>query len=180
MTPGAFPAYSMLSSFGQAAPLNLEYQRADRVLPFPFHFLDNNQAMNVRPLNYSWPEFYDQVIGLTRYTFSWPAIAKRFEATKATMPRWLNLLRAVSSEGFGRISHYSELRRRLETDAQVFAFFAQSTSALPGFYAEQVKRDLGPLWHWLPEGALSHDHHAYLNTDEPAGARGSPEDAAFS
>jgi hypothetical protein len=48
MTPGAFPAYSLLTAFGRAAALNLDYQRANRVLPFPFHFLNNNQAMNVR------------------------------------------------------------------------------------------------------------------------------------
>ena len=171
LTPGAFPGYSLLSAFGRAAPLNVEYQKAGRVLPFPFHFLDNNRAMNVRPQNYAWPEFYDHVIGLTKYTFSWPAIVKRFQATKASMPRWLNALRAISSEGSGRLRHYSELRRRLETDAQVDAFFSQSTGELPDFYAEQVKRDLGPLWRWLPEGALSHDHHAYLNAQEPAGTR---------
>ena len=45
--------------------MNLEYQRAERVLPFPFHFLDNNHAMNVKPKNYSWREFYDHVIDLT-------------------------------------------------------------------------------------------------------------------
>ena len=56
LTPGAFPGYSLLSAFGRAAPLNLEYQRAGRVLPFPFHFLNNNQAMNVKPKNYSWPD----------------------------------------------------------------------------------------------------------------------------
>ena len=66
LTPGAFPGYSLLSAFGRAAPLNLEYQRADRVLPFPFHFLDNNHAMNVKPKNYSWRDFYDRVIGLTQ------------------------------------------------------------------------------------------------------------------
>jgi hypothetical protein len=177
LTPGAFPGFSLLSAFGRAAPLNLQYQRAGRVLPFPFHFLDNNHAMNVRPQNYEWPEFYDQVIGLTRHSFSWPAIAKRFQATKSTMPRWLNALRAVSSEGFGRIRHYSELRRRLETDAQVLAFFGQSTCAPPGFYAEQVERDLGPLWRWLPEGALSHDHNAYLKAHGRAESRESPDRA---
>src|SRR5881409_1782305 len=77
VTPGAFPGYSLLSAFGRAAPLNLEYQRADRVLPFPFHFLDNNRAMNVKPKNYSWPEFYDHVVDLGKYTFSVRAIAKR-------------------------------------------------------------------------------------------------------
>ena len=34
LCPGAFPAYSLLSAFGRAAPLNLEYQKAGRVLPF--------------------------------------------------------------------------------------------------------------------------------------------------
>lgn len=168
LTPGAFPAFSLLSAFGRAAPLNLQYQRAGRVLPFPFHFLDNNHAMNVRPKNYTWPDFYDQVIGLTRHSFSWPAIARRFRATKATMPRWLNALRAVSTEGFGRIRHYSALRRRLDSDAQVEAFFAQVTDELPGVYAEKVRKDLGPLWSWLPEGALHHDHRAYLNVQEAA------------
>ena len=53
---------------------------------------NNNHAMNVRPKNYSWPEFYDHVIELTRYTFSWRAIYERFRAMKATIPRWMNLL----------------------------------------------------------------------------------------
>ena len=35
LAPGAFPAYSLLSAFGRAAPLNLEYQRAGRVLAVP-------------------------------------------------------------------------------------------------------------------------------------------------
>ncbi|MFQ5668130.1 MAG: B12-binding domain-containing radical SAM protein, partial [Candidatus Binatia bacterium] len=48
LVPAAFPAFSLLSAFGQAAPLNLELQRAGRILPFPFHFLDNNKCMNVR------------------------------------------------------------------------------------------------------------------------------------
>ena len=49
LSPGAFPGYSLLSAFGMAAPLNLELQRAGRVLPFPHHFLNNHHAMNVRP-----------------------------------------------------------------------------------------------------------------------------------
>ncbi len=52
--PGAFPAYSQRTAFGEATPENLELQKAGRVLGFPFHFLDNNQVMNVVPLNYGW------------------------------------------------------------------------------------------------------------------------------
>ena len=69
ITPGAFPAYSLLSAFGQAAPLNLQFQENNRVLPFPFHVLSNSQ-MNIKPKNYSWPEFYDRLIDLLKYSFS--------------------------------------------------------------------------------------------------------------
>ncbi|MEO8432112.1 MAG: radical SAM protein [Acidobacteriota bacterium] len=166
MTPGAFPGYSLLSAFGRAAPLNLQYQRAGRVLPFPFHFLDNNHAMNVRPKNYAWSDFYDQVIALTKYTFSWGAIAKRFSATRTAIPRWLNVVRAISSEGFGRIAHYSELRRRLDGDRQIQRYFHQETTELPAYYADQVREDLGAMWEWLPPGALEHDSHAYRKSEE--------------
>jgi hypothetical protein len=164
LTPAAFPGYSLLSAFGQAAPLNLEYQRANRVLPFPFQFLNNNQAMNVKPKNYSWPDFYEQVIGLTKYTYSWRAIVNRFRATTTMIPRWMNVVRAVSSEGFGRIKYHAEVRRRLDTDRQFRRYFEQETTTLPQFYLDLARRDLGPFWQWLPEGALHHDPNAYLKS----------------
>jgi hypothetical protein len=162
LTPGAFPGYSLLSAFGRAAPLNLEFQREGRVLPFPFHFLDNNRAMNVRPKNYSWPEFYDYVISLTRHTFSWHAIARRFTAMRGAIPRVMNVVRAVSSEGFGRIAYYREIRRRLDTDLPLRRYFEQETTELPEFFAAQIRRDLGPFWSCLPPEALRHDPNAYL------------------
>jgi hypothetical protein len=162
LTPGAFPGYSLLSAFGRAAPLNLEFQREGRVLPFPFHFLDNNRAMNVRPKNYSWPEFYDYVISLTRHTFSWHAIARRFTAMRGAIPRLMNVVRAVSSEGFGRIAYYREIRRRLDTDLPLRRYFEQETTELPEFFAAQIRRDLGSFWSFLPPEALQHDPKAYL------------------
>jgi hypothetical protein len=165
LAPGAFPGYSLLTSFGQAAPLNLDYQRDGRLLPFPFHFLNNNQAMNVRPKNYTWPEFYDHVIDLVRYSFSWRAIARRFRATAGVIAKWMNVLRAVSSEGFGRLRYHREIRRRLDADPQFRPYFEQETTALPRFYLDMVRKDLGPLWRWLPEGALDHDPNAYLASE---------------
>src|SRR5439155_1799697 len=161
-TPGAFPGYSLLTAFGQAAPLNRQYQRDGRVLPFPFHFLNNNQAMNVRPRHYAWREFYDHVIDLTRYSFSWPAVLRRFRVNRGIVPRWMNLLRSVSSEGFGRLSYYRGIRRRLDTDRHFAAYFEQETTRLPAFYVDMVRKDLGPLWAWLPPGALDHDPTAWL------------------
>ena len=164
MTPGAFPGYSLLSAFGQAAPLNLGLQHAGRVLPFPFHFLDNNRAMNVKPMNYSWPEFYDHVLDLGKHTFSVRAIAKRLRANGGIIPRWMNLIRAISSEGSGRRKYYTNVRRLLETDRQFRDYFERETTELPRFYEDQVKKDLGPLWNWLPAGALDHDPNAYLKS----------------
>jgi hypothetical protein len=164
-SPGAFPGYSLLSAFGRAAPLNLDYQRNDRVLGFPFHFLNNNHAMNVKPANYEWPEFYDHVIDLTRHSFSWPSIAGRFRAIKATIPRWLNVVRAVSSEGFGRIGYYSEVRRRLVEDRMFRGYFEGEHATIPQFFLHRMQRDLGPLWEWLPKGAIAHDPKAYLKAN---------------
>lgn len=166
MTPGAFPAYSLLTAFGRAAAVNLDYQRDGRVVPFPFHFLNNNQAMNVRPRNYSWQRFYDHVIDLSRYSFSGAAIFKRLLATQGVTSRWMNVVRAISSEGWGRCRYHENVRRRLDTDAEMLPFFEQQTTTLPKFYADQVHQDLGSLWEWLPEGALHHDPNAYLKSED--------------
>ena len=171
MTPGAFPGYSLLSAFGQAAPLNLEYQRAGRVLGFPHHFLNNHHAMNVRPKNYAWPEFYDHVIDVARYTFSWRSILRRYQASRTAIPRWMNVVRAVSSEGFGRIKYYTRVREMLAGDRGFRAYFEGESDTLPDFYVQRVQHDLGPLWDALPEGALLHDPHAYLK-EHTAAANG--------
>ncbi len=164
LSPGAFPAYSLLSAFGRAAPLNLEYQRAGRVLPFPFNFLDNNHAMNIRPANYQWTDFYDYLIDLSRYSFSWKLIGRRFAATKAPIPRWMNVVRAVSSEGFGRIKYHTTIRQRLDTDSEVRGFVDGTTDRLPAFYEERLQNDLGPLRPYLPAGSIMHDPNAYLKS----------------
>jgi hypothetical protein len=169
LSPGAFPAYSLLSAFGRAAPMNLDYQRAGRVLPFPFHFLNNNHAMNVRPKNYTWPEFYKGLVDVTRYSFSWKAIARRIPATPTMIPKWMNVVRAVSSEGFGRIRYHETIQGLLKTDRSVRSYMEGETDQLPEFYAERIRRELGPAYDFLPEGALEHDPNAYLHaTTEPA------------
>lgn len=165
MTPGAFPAYSLFTAFGQAVPLNLEYQRDNRVLPFPFHFL-SNRTLNVRPKHYSWSDFYEHVIDMTKYTFSWRKIINRYKATKGMIPRWMNVLRAVSAEGFGKIKYYTKVSRRLDTDTQFRSYFEQETTELPQFYVNRVQKDLGSMREWLPEGALYHDPNAYLKSSK--------------
>ncbi len=165
LSPGAFPAYSMLSAFGQAAPLNLEFQRANRVIPFPFHFLSNIQ-MNIKPLNYSWLEFYDRLIDVTKYSFSPRLAMRRFRANGETIPRWLNVIRAFSSERYARVKYYTKIRKRLKTDPQLRQFFEQETTEIPQFLVEEIRDDLGDFWDWLPSSAIYHDPNAYLLSSE--------------
>ena len=165
MTPGAFPVYSLLSAFGQAAPVNVEYQRDNRVLAVPFQFLNAYQDMNVKPKHYSWPDFYNHVYDLSKYSYSWHSIINRYRAIKTMIPRWMNVLRAMSSSGFGRIRYYGEVRRRLDVDRQFRRFYERETNELPQFYVERICRGLGPLWDWLPQGALCHDPNAYLRSE---------------
>lgn len=164
LSPGAFPGYSLLSAFGEAAPLNLEFQRANRVLGFPLHFLDNSSAMNVKPKNYSYPEFYKYFIDLLQHSFSKKAIARRFRANKFSIPGWMNVVRAISSEGQGRVKFFTDILQRLETDRQFRDYFEQETDEIPQYYIYKIKEDLGALWEWLPEEAIYHDYNAYLNS----------------
>jgi hypothetical protein len=166
--PAAFPAYCLLTAFGEAAPLNLEYQRAGRILPFPFHFLNNHHAMNVKPKHYTWREFYDHLISVSQYSFSWRATLKRTRALKATVPRYYTAVRARSSES-GRLRWFSEVRRQLDSNIGLRRYFEGETTELPEFFLNRVRKDLGPLWDWLPEGALYHDCQAYLNEAKKVG-----------
>jgi hypothetical protein len=67
----------------------------------------------------------------------------------------LNVVRAVSTEGFGRLKYYKEVRARLDTDRQFSPYFEQETDELPEFYTALARRDLGQLWSSLPEGGLA-------------------------
>ncbi len=78
----------------------------------------------------------------------------------------MNLMRAVSTEGFGRMRFYRKIRRLLDEDRAFRDYFEGETSVLPEFYMNMVRKDLGKLWEWLPEGALYHDQNAYYKQEQ--------------
>ena len=165
LTPGAYPAFSLLTAYGRAAPLNLELQQAGRVLPFPFHFLDGNHAMNVRPKNYRWDEFYRHAVDVTNYALSWPRMYRRFRANRGLITRSLSLIRAGSSK---RVEFQTKVRDLLTTDPSVRRFFEGESRTLPEFYRSKLRNSLGRLWDVLPSGALMHDQNAYLKSSHIA------------
>lgn len=50
--------------------------------------------------------------------------------------RWLNFVRAVSTEGYGRLKYYKGIRLRLDTDEQFPPYFEHESDELPEFYAD--------------------------------------------
>lgn len=163
LAPGVYPHYAVLSAFGRNAELNLSYQRDGRVLPVPFHFLDLVQAMNVIPRNYEWTEFYDNVCDVFDYSFSARALTRRFVTNRRSYIAFEQFFRGVSSERRNRLRYHKEMRKRLEEPA-FRSFFEGESTVIPTQLVDQIKRHLGPLWEWLPEGALEHDPNAYLNS----------------
>ncbi len=172
LAPGAYLYNSLLTSYGRSAPDNLRYQRQGRVLNIPFHFLNTVHAMNVRPKNYTWPAFFDQVIEVFEYTFSGKAMLRRFvsKGPSSLLTRVEKLVRGVSAGRNHRCRNMRIMRRRFD-DVQARRYFEGETTVLPDFFVNPVREDLGWLWEWLPEGALYHDPNAYLKSLNGKAAR---------
>jgi hypothetical protein len=122
----------------------------------------------MKPKNYSWSNFYEYLIDVTKYSYSPRLIFRRFMANRETVPRGLNVIRGLSSERFGRVKYFTDIHQRLETDRPLRQFFEQETTDIPKYFIDKIRRDLGHFWDWLPEGALYHDPNAYLLAEEVA------------
>jgi len=85
----------------------------------------------------------------------------------------MNVVCAVSSEGFDRIKYYTSFRQMLDTDREFRRYVEGQTEVLPPFFRDKVERDLGSLWPWVPEGALRHDPNGYLKSENAYGGIGS-------
>ena len=80
----------------------------------------------------------------------------------------MNVVRAMSSEGWGRIAYHTTIRGLLDTDPSVRGFMEGEDDRLPAFYEARIRRDLGALHRHLPAGALMHDPNAYLKSEGDA------------
>lgn len=164
LVPGAYPAFSMFTSYGRAAPMNLGLQRAGRVLPFPFLFLDSTRSMNVKPLHYTWEDFYEKNTDLVRHAWKGKAVWKRFLANNHLTTRFLNVIRAISSN---RVRHQTQVSALLKSDVSMKRYYAGESTVLPAFYQAKIESSLGSLYTALPEDAVEHDPYAYMHS-EPA------------
>jgi hypothetical protein len=122
--------------------------------------------MNLKPRHYDWVDFYDKVIDLTQYSFSRRAMYRRLMANRNFTARWMNFMRAISQEGFGRIRFYKKVRHQLLHDRSFSDYFEGVHHNLPLFYIKILQKDLGVWWQWFPKQALEHDAYAYLHKKE--------------
>jgi hypothetical protein len=58
---------------------------------------------------------------------------------------------------------YKQIRKQLVEDVGFRNYFEGQTTQLPAFYTNIVKKTLGIWWQWLPQGAIEHNHNAYLH-----------------
>jgi len=165
LCPGVFPTYNLLTAYGRSVPLNLEYQNSGRMIPAPFHLMNNDKIMNVKPLNYEWPDFFRKLLGLFEHTFTPKAVLNRFVSNKGIPIKMMNFFRA-NTQGKRHIRYYREVIDLLENDREFRAFFEGDTNKIPEYYEKQIREDLGWLSEMLPESALNHDPCAYQKSIE--------------
>jgi hypothetical protein len=156
LAPGVYPAFSLLSIFGQEINGNLRYFDEDRLIPIPFHFLGNASTLNITLKNYKYEEFFTHFIDLLKYSFSYKALYHRFKAVDITAPGMILLFLSLT-EGRGRIKDLLSMMRDLRQYQDFDSFVKKRTIKVPEFMIEIVKKDLGQLWNWLPDKSLSYD-----------------------
>lgn len=163
LAPGAYPAYALLTAFGQSARGNLKYETENRIIPFPFHMMIGLNTMNIIPKNYSWEEFYVHFIDLLKYSFSAKAMYRRFKANPVKAARWITLFLSLSVGGSGKINNVSAMLKNLRSKSDYRSFMKKETISIPDFMIKKVKKDLGPMWDWLPNKSLSYTKHSLIS-----------------
>ena len=153
LAPTAYPAYSLLTAFGNSAPLNRELEVEGRVLRAPYPLLDCASVHNVRLKNYRAADFYGQLADLLRYSYSPGASWKRFQRNSHPLnsaPRWMTAIRSFTSRS--RARYYDNMRDLAVRTPEFGAFLDGESRTPPAILRRQVRRDLGPYYDSLPEG----------------------------
>lgn len=155
LAPAVYPAYALLTVFGQNTKCSMKYEAENRIVPFPFHTMHGLNNLNVIPANYRWEEFYSHFLDLLKYSFSARVMYRRFKNNPMFTARWLTLFLSFSVGGSGKINQVSATLENLRRKPEYRSFMNKETDQIPAFMIEQVKKDLGPMWEWLPDKTLS-------------------------
>jgi hypothetical protein len=163
LSPAAYPSYALLSVYGQGVKGNINYELENRIIPFPFHLMRSVHTLNIVPKHYNWEEFYRHFVDLLTYSFSARTMYRRFNANKMAAPRWITLLLSLTIGGVGKIRSLSSILENLQKEPEFQTFVKKETNKVPQFMIETVRKDLGPLWEWLPNKSLSYSSDILSN-----------------
>ena len=136
---------------------NISYERENRIIPFPFHMMRSVQICNIMPRHYSWEELYIHFIDLLQYSFSAKAMYHRFKANNMAVPKWITLLLSLTIGGIGKARFLSNMLNKLPRDLDFQNFVRKETNRVPEYFIDNVRKDLGPMWNWLPNKSLSYN-----------------------
>jgi hypothetical protein len=114
-------------------------------------------TLNIIPKNYTWEELYVHFIDLLKYSFSARAMYRRFNANHMVSAKWITLLLSATIGGSGKIRLLSGMLDKLQREPDFQSFIKKQTNRVPASMIENVKKDLGPFWHWLPNKDLSYN-----------------------
>ena len=165
LAPGIYPAYALLTAFGQGIKYNAKNDIENRIIPFPFHMMLGLNNLNIIPKNYSWEEFYAYYVDLLKYSFSARVIYRRYKANPERAARWFTLFLSLSEGGSGKIRNVYTILKNLRTRPDFRSFMNKEADQIPAFMIEQVKKDLGPLWEWLPDKTLSQSSNVLIHSE---------------
>ena len=165
LAPGVYPNFSLITSYGNSAPLSHTLQEENRVLDLPFPFLDGNSGLNIKLKNYEYLDFYRYMDDLVKYAFSKKKIAKRFVANKHAFPRWINLLRSVFSAK-GSCANFAEISNLLQNNSEFQGFYFEGNMQPPSFYRNKVEQALGSFYQHLPTKVINYLHHGEAAPNE--------------
>ncbi len=157
LAPGAYPSYALLSVFGKSTESNINYESENRIIPFPYHLMRSVLTLNIIPMHYTWEGFYVHFIDLLKYSFSNKAMFRRFNANHSPAPRWLTLLLSLTIGGRGKIRYLSDMLEHLRREKDFQSFVNKESPDIPTSILQEVKKDLGFMWQWLPDKTLSHE-----------------------
>ncbi|MGW8314412.1 MAG: B12-binding domain-containing radical SAM protein [Bacteroidales bacterium] len=167
LAPGIFPAYALFTVFGQHTTPNVRSGTERRFIPFPFHMMHGLNNLNVIPANYTWDEFYTHFLDLLKYSFSSRAMYRRFTHNPMIAAKWFTLFMSFSVGASGKISQVAATLKNLRTNKEFRAFMEKETDRIPSFMVERVRKDLGPLWEWLPDKTMSIHPPAPVPSEHP-------------
>ena len=163
LAPAAYPSYALLSIYGEGVKNNIKYEMEDRIIPFPFHLMRSVHTLNIIPKNYTWEDFYLHFVDLLNYSFSPRSMYRRFNANKMAAPRWITLLLSLTIGGKGKIRSLGSILKNLRKEPEFQSFVRRETNRVPQFMIDTVRKDLGPLWEWLPNKYLSYNSAVLSN-----------------